>query len=642
MLMLQLSWLWVIVTLVGSYLLVGRYIDYREQPKYLSVILVISLALPLSLIFLLPIDLLSTFSDKHSIDEFKSSPFYLERPIVNALWRINYWLTFFLTWVLLPLLQYWFDSGYYKLKDRFNESIRNLIRFQLLMLSCCVIGFGYIIFYHRSWLNATFLKGLVITISHIYSLTLALWLMAHGLIQLPRQTWENAGDYNAMLYSLYQRVPYLKEKMEDSKFELQDVSAKILSMASIDIPFDYRDWCIQLEKDIPFEFRPENQRYSYYANTEEPITAQDINRSTLHNLTFRLQRAKWSYKHNLVAFQQVVHKIMKLDTAMESENEQISDPTSFRGTTLFIATKAWSIILGALAIIIIESELFHGFNISIINIVVRNVTDSPENTSLVAVLASCVPFLTFMVFSALASLFKIKIFDIYHVISDQGSDPVSTTFFISYACRLTIPLSYNFLMLLDTDFARASSFQEFLGNSIKLISLGKILNDILPRLIVIPICLSLFHVWDKIKTKMKGNLLFDYLFDEFDFYEDEDEEEPDGGTDNSTGYSPRIRNGSIREAKQIVQEYIRNSRDLENSQYPGMPQSDFNTNIISTGPLQNAFHWIKNAANHVYSRLRSRQSNNYSSIANNVQTDDSRRISPDTEDSESSSSSLLT
>jgi len=632
------------VTLIGSYLLVGRYINYREQPKYLNAVLIISLSLPLSLIFLLPIDLLSTFSDQHSIEVFKGSLFYLDRHTINALWRINYWLTFFLTWVLLPLLQYWFDSGYYKLKDRFNESMKNLLRFQLLMLSCCAIGFAYIVFYHRSWLNATFLNGLIITVSHIYSLILALWLMAHGLIQLPREIWENAGDYNAVLYNLYERVPYLNEKMEDSKFELQDISAKILGIGSLDVPLDYRDWCIQLEKDIPFEFRPENQRYAYSLDTDEPITARNINRSMLHDLTFRLQRAKWSFKHNSVAFKQVICKITTLDTTIGHENEQMSSSTSIQGTTLFVSTKMWSVMLAVLAVIIVESELFHGLKISIINIVVRKVTNSPEDTSLVAVLASCVPFLTFMVFSALASLFKIKIFDIYHVISDQGSDPVSTTFFISYACRLTIPLSYNFLMLLDTDFARASSFQEFLGNSIKLISLGNFLNDILPRLIVIPICLSLFHVWDKIKTKMKGNLLFDYLFDEFDFYEDEEDEDANEDSDNSTRHSSRRGNGSIREARQIVQEYLRNSRDLEDSRYSGITPDEPHNNIISTGPLLKAFQWIRNAANQIYSRFLSRETNSYSAIANDTPRNRNRRISLDGEEeenSESASSSLL-
>ncbi|VEU20279.1 DEKNAAC101122 [Brettanomyces naardenensis] len=433
------------------------------------------------------------------------------------------------------------------------------------MFGCCAVGFFYIVAYHRDWLNFLFLKSLVITISHIYALTLALFLMAHGLIRLPRQTWEESGHYEQRLHNSYLTLPIMREKMEDSKFELTELCSKISTLDNLDPPLQYRDWCLQLVRDIPEEFKPENtqQRYSFSLASEDPLTTGDITHSNLHELSLNLHRLRWKYNHNLITFYQNVQQAIKLEDEVNSKfSGELTYRTKSNGfksskvnyTIANYVAPAWGIFFAAclacLTIIVVESEVLHGMKISLIKLVTAYLTATPGDASIMVILTICVPFLTYMLYSALTSLFQVKIFDIYHVESNQSSDPVSTIFFISYACRLTIPLSYNFLMLLDTDFAKDSSFQKFLGSSIKLISLGNFLNDILPRLIVIPMCLTFFRVWEKVKGKLKGNFVFDYFFDEFDFYDDD---EDDG--DQETGGQGREAN-LIREAKQIIQQYV--------------------------------------------------------------------------------------
>lgn len=555
------------VTVIASWLIVSRYIDYSKQPKYLMIVLTLSLALPLSIIILLPIDLISTFSTMHSLNLSNDPLFYLNRSTIGVLWRLNYWLTFLLTWVILPFLQYWFDSGYYKPKDRFMESVKNLLMFQLLMLICCIVGFIYVICYHRDWLNFTFLKSLLITISHIYALVLALWLMAHGLIQLPRSAWTNAGHQDNRLQQCYMKIPAQKEKLDDSKYESEDLCAKIYSLKDLDVPIEYRDWVIQLLNDVPDQFRPENQRFSYSVQTEDPLTVSDINESTLHDLSIRLHRLKWAYNHNKVDLDESVKKAVRLEDEINSADSRAviyrvssaTDNVMSPRMRYLLATyfKPWlmailALILAILTVLIVESELTHGLQICLIKAFTSIATRDPDDSSLVTILTICSPLLAYMVISALKSLFQIKIFDIYHVESNKSSDPVSLLFFISYACRLTIPLSYNFLMLLDTDFAMASSFQEFLGGSIKLISLGNFLNELLPRLIIIPMALSLFHVWDIVKQRLQGNLVFDYFFTDFDFYDEDDDEQPD---ESGTRSELRVVNRT-REAKNIIAEQV--------------------------------------------------------------------------------------
>ena len=123
----------------------------------------------------------------------------------------------------------------------------------------------------------------------------------------------------------------------------------------------------------------------------------------------------------------------------------------------------------------------------------------------------------------------------YHLFPND-SNPVSVVFFTMYSNRLTIPLSYNFLTLLQSSKVH-SQFDTFLGKSINLSVLGGFFNTTLPRLIIIPILFASFNVFDRIKKKLS----FDY-FDAFDS-DDEAESANDAGK----------RASKIREGKSIIQ-----------------------------------------------------------------------------------------
>lgn len=84
-------------TLVGIFLLVvlvlRRYISLRATPVYLSFAVFLALALPASIVLLVPIDLASS--------NFRGdvpSGIWLPKRVVLVSWRIAYWLTFVLTW----------------------------------------------------------------------------------------------------------------------------------------------------------------------------------------------------------------------------------------------------------------------------------------------------------------------------------------------------------------------------------------------------------------------------------------------------------------------------------------------------------------------------------------------------------------
>ena len=75
-------------------LLLRHYLPLRSTPAYLIVPVFLGIALPLSIILLVPIDLASSSRVE---DEGARGIWLPERAILVA-WRITYWLTFALTW----------------------------------------------------------------------------------------------------------------------------------------------------------------------------------------------------------------------------------------------------------------------------------------------------------------------------------------------------------------------------------------------------------------------------------------------------------------------------------------------------------------------------------------------------------------
>lgn len=75
-------------------LLLRHFLPLRTTPAYLLLPIFLALALPISIILLVPIDLASSL---RAADE-DSRGIWLPDRVILVVWRITYWLTFALTW----------------------------------------------------------------------------------------------------------------------------------------------------------------------------------------------------------------------------------------------------------------------------------------------------------------------------------------------------------------------------------------------------------------------------------------------------------------------------------------------------------------------------------------------------------------
>lgn len=198
---------------VAVLLLLRHYLPLRTTAAFVLVPIFLALALPTSAILLVPIDLASSSGPR---DEVSKGIWLAQRPLLVA-WRLIYWLTFMLTWFILPLLGEYMDAGYRDPKQRLRYSLRSNARYQLIVLACAIVGLVYLIFDYG--FDFTAIKGLLMALAYVWGLILAIYLAGHGMVAVPR---------NVFRKSEYQRnLEASSDKSSSSKREIGRCSCGI-------------------------------------------------------------------------------------------------------------------------------------------------------------------------------------------------------------------------------------------------------------------------------------------------------------------------------------------------------------------------------------------------------------------------------
>lgn len=500
------------------------HINLFRYPLYYLIPVISAVAMPLSITFLLPTDYVS-HNAGNPIPGFDIS----DQSILH-MWKSNYWITFSLTWLILPILQDYYRAGNYLKMKKLAASFKSNLRFQGIVLLVGIFGAIYLIL--EVGLTFAHLRSMIIAISHIYALVLALWLMAHGLISIPRNRWLE-GSLIQNLNHYYLQVPKLVDTLEDTKMSFKEDAIQVLVLERVytDPVLDniiFRDWIMSLSQKIPDDIR-ESLTRDFVDNELRRISRDQVTEAFLTQLTYNFQNHQDKLVAHTAEFETLFRKITRLQSLLEAKangnsQERNQIMTSIGGILPPVANfyyscyvkpafcRVLSVVLFLVSFIVIQSEFFHSTQLSLMNVTIYGT--GIHKHSVTQGIVSFVVF-SYMLLCALNSLAKLKIFNKYHLVPHY-SDPVSTCFYASYIARLTIPLSYNFITLFAS---RESIFEEWYGKSIHLTGLFNLMNNWIPRLLLIPIVLTTFHVYDKLKGWIGLN---SDLYDSWAHFDDDD------------------------------------------------------------------------------------------------------------------------
>ncbi|KAJ5351199.1 hypothetical protein N7452_000173 [Penicillium brevicompactum] len=492
-------------------LLLRRFLTLRATPGYLIVPIFLALALPASVVLLVPIDLASS-----SRDGSGPKAIWLPERMVLVCWRIAYWLIFVLTWAILPLLGEYVDSGYRDPKGRLMYSLRSNAQYQLICLTCAIVGLVYVSI--SNGFEFTSIKGLIMALAYVWGLVLAIYLMGHGLVSIPRNLLRNS-NVSGRLRRIQAHAPKIHDRLMDSVNELENLNGQVtlLQRRKTGTARDFQEWIEELKEG---HGQPDVRAPILEAPESSATIPSVITERYLADLTRRLQRARhmkarfvdeWDRTVQLSAdLQAIINSAASKKLEFAPAPRRSSLMPRVKVLTPYMRYQVYSNVIPSVRMAfggfftlvsacIVWSELIKSLapHLSAVSLtVVPNWKSQPVGFG-GQVVASA--WLLYMCSAAMVGISDVKVWG-NRALVRRNTYGESACWYAGLVARLTVPIAYNFLTFLPKEFRRTTTFYEFLGKLINLTPLGKGFDFIFPILILLPICATLFNLYGRIKN----------------------------------------------------------------------------------------------------------------------------------------------
>ena len=207
----------IIICFLLSFILVFYYTRRGTNPLAILTA-AITWSLNFILIIFIPYDIYYTYSGIKD-DNIKT--------LLIIGYQLSYWILFFCSWIFIPLMQEYEDSGDFTKKKKFIRSIKNNLIFYLILglISLALLIAGFFV-----WKRIEGNQGVNVFILFLYELAnfsyfigllLYYFLFAYSITTLPKKIYHKI-DYNYQVKYLEWRAIDLKNKLEKIKKELVD------------------------------------------------------------------------------------------------------------------------------------------------------------------------------------------------------------------------------------------------------------------------------------------------------------------------------------------------------------------------------------------------------------------------------------
>lgn len=127
-------------------------------------------------------------------------------------------------------------------------ALRSNAKYQVMILGLAIAGIVYVFITYG--VKPDSLKGLAMALAYVISLGLAIYLMGHGLVAIPRKLFRNA-NISGKLKRIQAKAAKVHEDMEDAIHHLEDLEAQIaeLSQRKNGSATQFKDWIEELADD---------------------------------------------------------------------------------------------------------------------------------------------------------------------------------------------------------------------------------------------------------------------------------------------------------------------------------------------------------------------------------------------------------
>lgn len=462
---------------------------------------------------------------------------------------------------ILPILAEYSDAGYREPLGRLKYSLRSNAQYNAIVFGLGTLGLIY--FFVTYGVKFESLKGVLMALAYCWGLVLAIYLMGHGLVAVPRKLFRNANT-SGRLRRIQAHAPKVHEKMDDAIHKLEDLEAQVaeLSHRKTGSAREFQEWIEELAEasSLP-ESRPMTLSRRLSAPTINIPTV--ITERYMADLSRQLNRARHARLRWIDEWDRLLHDAAATQSILDSaaskrlEIGQSSPTASFlEHLTIFTPYTRYiyyahivpytRIVLGCFlslaSICIVWSEIIKSAapKLSIINLTVVHHPSSDRGKIGFPGQVIASAWIMYMCAAALLSVTEVRVWR-GRALVRRNTAYESALWYAMQVAKLSVPLAYNFMTFLSADVYKETTFFDFLGRLINLTPLGTWFDFLFPIFILVPVCATLFNLYGRVK-RLVG----------FGVIDEEDEEV------NATGFGT----GSWREGRDLIERELNGHSSL--------------------------------------------------------------------------------
>ena len=211
------------LSLIVATIIILSYVR-KGTNKLVTLISIITWFFDFYMVILLPYDICITNKQKRKEDLTQADQDTIE--IIKKSYQITYWMTFFITWLIIPLLKNYESSGEFTRWEKFKYSIRSNLILYAIELFICIILFIWAFFKLKKETISFFVKN-IYNFSYVLGLSIMLLLLSYSLIKLPKLIYEKINYENTIQYYEYS-AKNINDKLSIVKMELEENGHQLL------------------------------------------------------------------------------------------------------------------------------------------------------------------------------------------------------------------------------------------------------------------------------------------------------------------------------------------------------------------------------------------------------------------------------
>jgi hypothetical protein len=271
--------------------------------------------------------------------------FYGEsKELLKQFWSAAYIIVLVTCWILVPLLQSYYDNGGFTFKDKLICSLKEEGEFYgcVILFAGAVIGIMVL----RGTFQTDEVPGVIIALSNTWGLSLLILMLGYGVVEVPRVVWMGA-DRMARLHELYFKLASLHEDASVEQDRLQQTHAFVTQLAAEMAP-DSEDsqqlavikqctlnpTAYQFADITPSPPIEDHKRLNKVINARDkgPLRYKDFMAlhyvNVVHGRAHRLAKAEWTHTVNEISWLLEVDRLLeRFPTAAALPDSAIPPPS---------------------------------------------------------------------------------------------------------------------------------------------------------------------------------------------------------------------------------------------------------------------------------------------------------------------------